>query len=69
MGGLRKRGGDVVVDEADGEGADSGDGEGDVVETPAPPKDHPPTVPGQGPWANHIKFQQGLYCTLVSPSP
>ena len=34
-----------MVDEADGEGGDSGDsgyGEGDVVETPAPPRSPSP---------------------------
>ena len=38
VGGVKEEGEDVVVDEADGEGGDSGDGEGDVVETAPPAK-------------------------------
>ena len=37
MRGFKEEGEDVVVDEADGEGGDSGHGEGIVVETPPPP--------------------------------
>ena len=36
-----------MVDEADGEGGDSGDGEGDVIETPPPPPPAKITLP---PW-------------------
>ena len=58
-----------MVDEAEGEGGDSGDGEGDVVDAPAPPKITLRPKVGQGPWASHIKFPQGPHCALVSPGP
>ena len=42
----------MLSNEADGEGGDSGDGEGDVVETRAPPpKNNPPPMAGEGTWA------------------